>query len=229
MTQAAGQWARRIDPADVRELMTETNDGIIAVAGLALGLAGAEIGPFSAQLIVLISSVAGALSVFGVKLGEAMADREAHLAIAAEERRLMERSPDEEMAELADWFTGRGVSPQTARQVARELSAGDGLSAQLQLEYGIEQVTTRRSAWGAALRAGAAFLIGSLGPVLATLFVTSRWRTGYTLITAVLALTITSALLSALGRARFWSTTLRTLGIGLATLAGTFALGQLLA
>ena len=54
MTQAAGQWARRIDPADVRELMTETNDGIIAVAGLALGLAGAEIGPFSAQLIVLI-------------------------------------------------------------------------------------------------------------------------------------------------------------------------------
>ena len=48
-------------------------------------------------------------------------------------------------------------------------------------------------------------------------------------LTAVLALTITSALLSALGRARFWSTTLRTLGIGLATLAGTFALGQLLA
>ena len=52
-------------------------------------------------------------------------------------------------------------------KLARELSAGDGLSAQLQLEYGIEQVTTRRSAWGAALRAGAAFLIGSLGPVLA--------------------------------------------------------------
>lgn len=208
--------------------MTETNDGIIAVAGMGLGLAGAEITLPSARVIVLVSSVAGALSVFGVKLSENLAEREAQLALAAEEQRLLDLSPEEEVAELAEWFEERGVTPDTARAAAEEMSARDALSAQLQLEYGIDRVATPMSAWGLSLRAGVAFLLGSLIPVLVTFLTPNSWREGYTIGTAVIALTITSAILAMLGRARFWFTVFRTLALGLGTLALTYLLGDLL-
>lgn len=209
--------------------MTEINDGIISVAGMALGLAGAEVGLVSAKTIILISSLAGALSVFGVKLGEAFAERESQMATVAEEQRLLELSPEEEVAELAGWFETKGVSSETSRKVAEEMSEADALSAQLELEYGIHGVTTSRVAWGLALRAGLAFLFGSLAPVLATMFVTDHaWREEHTLITAVVALTLTSALLSWLGRSRLLYTIVRTLALGLGTLGLAYLLGDLL-
>ncbi len=208
--------------------MTETNDGIIAVAGMGLGLAGAEITLPSARVIILVSSVAGALSVFGVKVSEGLAEREAQLSLAAEEQRLLELSPEEEIAELAEWFEDKGVTPDTAHAVAEEMSAKDALAAKLQLEFGIEKVTTPLSAWGLALRAGVAFLMGSLIPVLVTFLTPNSWREGYTILTAVVALTVTSAILAMLGRARFWFAVFRTLALGIGTLALTYLLGDLL-
>lgn len=229
MAKDAGPWWRRFDPDDVRETMTEINDGIIAVAGMALGLAGAEVSMHTAKVIILISSLAGALSVFGVKLGEAFAERESQMATVAEEQRLLELSPEEEVAELAEWFEAKGVSPETSHQVAKEMSDADALSAQLALEYGFDEVTTSKAAWWLALRAGLAFLLGSLTPILAVYFVADRaWRQEHTVITAVIALTLTSALLSWLGRSRLLYTIVRTLALGLGTLGLAYLLGDML-
>lgn len=222
------RWWRRIDPARFRSLVTEVNDGIIAVAGLALGLAGADTVLTSAEVIVLISSAVGAMSVFGVRLGEQLAEREAQLSLIEEEQRLLELSPEEEIQELVTWFEARGVTSPTARTVAEEMSGVDALAAQLHLVYGIPQVTTTRDAFRNALWAGFAFLLGSSLPLLATYLTSSVWREEHTVLTAALALTITSALLALLGRSRFWHTALRTLALGLGTLTITYILGDIL-
>lgn len=226
MARSEASWWRRFDPGQVRELITETNDGIMAVAGMGLGLAGAGIPLFTSYAVVTISAVAGALSIFGTKVGEAFAEREAELATQAEEQGLLELSPDEEIAELAEWFVCKGVSPQTSRQVAEELSASDALSVQLQLEHGIEAITTASAAWASGIRSGSAFLIGAMIPLLVTMATPAVWREGYTIITAAGALILTSVILAALGRAKIWSTLLRTLGIGLGTLAISYLLGD---
>lgn len=226
MTRSEASWWRRFDPGQVREMVTEANDGIIAVAGMGLGLAGAGIPMFTAYAVVAISTFAGAMSVFGVKLGEAFAEREADLATQAEEQRLLELSPEEEIAELAEWFERKGVSPQTSRQVAEELSSSDALSAQLQLEHGIESITSSGAAWAIGAKSGLAFLLGALIPVAITMVTPAVWREEYTLITAAGALIITSVILAVLGRANMWYTLLRTLAIGVGTLGMSYLLGD---
>lgn len=226
MAERVVPWWRRFDPGDVRELTTEINDGIIAVAGMGLGLAGAGVSWWTAHAIVLLSSAAGALSVFGVKLGESFAEREAQQSMIVEEQRLLELSPEEEIRELAGWFEEKGVSAETSRRVAEEMSAADALSAQLQLEYGIEEVITSKTAWKLASRAGLAFLFGSLVPVLVTICVPAVWRSEYTILTAGLSLALTSAALSLMGRSNFWFTLARTLSLGLGAMALSYFLGD---
>lgn len=215
-----------MDAADVRELVTDVNDGIIAVAGMGLGLAGAEVSAVTTYAVVCISALAGALSVFGVRLGETFANREAQLSTVAQERRLLELSPEEEIAELALWFETKGVSPDTSRAVAQELSQADALSAQLEIEYGIRELTSSRHAWRDSVAGGVAFAVGALVPVLVTVLMPFAWRTSYTVVTAVGSLIVTSVVLSRLGHSHVWFTILRSVLVGLGSLGITYALGD---
>ena len=119
MPSLARSWWSRIEPDDARERITDVNDGIVAVAGMGLGLAGAGVSAATSYMVISVSTLVGAMSVFGAKLGESFADREAQQATVDYERSRIERTPEEEIAELADWFEAKGVTPQTARASPR--------------------------------------------------------------------------------------------------------------
>ena len=87
------RWWQWIDASYIRELIFQSNDGIMAVAGMALGLIGADVSTLTAVAVVAISTAAGALSIFGTRMGEAFAEREAELATVEEEERLLKLSP----------------------------------------------------------------------------------------------------------------------------------------
>lgn len=219
-------WWSHGEPADFRERVTDINDGIIAVAGMGLGLAGAEVAPATALAVIAISTAAGALSVAGTKLGEAFAEREAEQATVAEELRLLELTPDEEQAELVEWFVAKGVTSDTAQRVAEELSTADALSAQLEIEYGIRTLTTRRDAWTEGLWSGLAFLFGAMLPVLVAFLTPVPWRTEWTVAVACLSLMATSIVLARRGRSHIWNTVLRSVAVGVGTLAVSYVLGD---
>ena len=220
------RWWQWIDASYIRELIFQSNDGIMAVAGMALGLIGADVSMLTAVAVVAISTAAGALSIFGTRMGEAFAEREAELATVEDEERLLKLSPEEEVQELADWFEEKGVTQETSLAVAEELSAADALGAQLELEYGLKGVTSVGQAWTISILSAVAFLLGAAVPLLISYLVPWSWRDDYTVLATVLALTLTSMALALFGKSRFWPTVLRTLTIGLATLAITYFLGD---
>lgn len=215
-----------MEPADVRERITDVNDGIMAIGGTGLGLAGAEIGAATSYAVLTITAAAGTLSMFAVTLSESLAEREAQLSAAAYETRRLELAPDEEIAELAAWFEAKGVSPATARQAAEEMSSTDALAAQLELEYGIPEVATVRDTVTTAFWAGAAFFLGAFLPVLATILVPLQWRTEWTLLVAGLSLTATSLVLARRGHSNVPLTVARSLLIALMTLLATYLIGD---
>lgn len=219
-------WWRSVEPAEIRARLTDVNDGIIAVAGMGLGLAGAEVNRTTAIAVVVLSSVVGAMSVFGMELGETFGEREAVAAIAESERRLIELSPDEELAELIEAFESKGVSPATARAVAEELSAADALSAQLEIEYGIRGFTSASEALREAVLAGLAFLAGALVPLVATILVPWDTREELVLLISVLSLVGTSVVLSRRGMSRIGSTVARSVVVGLGALGISYVLGD---
>ena len=221
-------WLDRFDAATARERVTDVNDGVLSLAGLSEGLSAADAQPATILLVIVVSTVAGAIAVASAKLGEGLAHREAQQRIVAEERRLLNLSAAEEVAELAQLFEAKGVSPETARRVAEELSAADALSAQLEMEFGILELASTSGASRNAFWAGVAFLLGAAGPVAIAYLFPGQWLAESTLVAALIWLSATSLVLARLGQTRVLYTLLRSLLIGLASLGASYVLASLL-
>jgi hypothetical protein len=113
------------------------NDGIVSVAGIVVGVAGATTsrGPvFTAGLAGL---VAGAVSMSLGEYVSVSSQRDSETALLSQERRELAETPDQEFNELTALYQARGLSEQTARQVATELTAHDALAAHLDAELHI--------------------------------------------------------------------------------------------
>ncbi len=205
--------------------MADANDGVLAIAGLAEGLSLAT----SASIggIIAIAAFAGAVSVAGVKYTEEAAEREVQQDLVREERRLLELSPAEEMDELTAHFRSKGVSEETARKVAEELSAADALSAQLETEYGISEVMSVTRPFTEALGSAAFFLIGAVIPILVSTIVPRPWVDEFILLGVAISLTVTSLILARFARTRVLPTIGRSLLIGTATMGAAALVGTL--
>ena len=219
-----GSWRSRLTPEYVRSRVADTNDGVLAIAGLAEGLAIATTQSIGA--VVAIAAIAGAVSVAGVKYTEEAAEREVQQDLIREEQRLLELSPEEEMYELAQHFEDKGLSPETARNVAQELSAADALTAQLETEYGIHSVMDATRPFIEALGSGLFFLIGSLVPVLIAILIPRGLVDEFEIVGVVLSLTLTSLVLSRLAHTHVLPTILRSLVIGIAAMATAALIGS---
>jgi VIT1/CCC1 family predicted Fe2+/Mn2+ transporter len=203
------------------------NDGILAVSGFSQGLSGGDAVRSLWSPIVLLAAFAGALSVGSIALASALADRDAEQVAAAEERRLLELSPEQQIAEVAAYYEEKGVTPETARQVAVELNAADPIGAQLEVA-GFDERTTIGDAITDAVAAALAFLLGAAVPVLISVVTPGEWRDEYTAGAVVVALALTSVVLARLGHTRIWQTLLRSVAIGLAALGGSYLIGSVL-
>lgn len=96
--EAASDWrhrlALRLDPASVRAQVENVNDGILAISGFSQGLQSVGELQNLWSPIMLMASVAGALSIAAVALSSALADRDAEQLAAEEEQRRSELAPD---------------------------------------------------------------------------------------------------------------------------------------
>ena len=222
-----GVWAR-IDRGRVREHVVDTNDGIIASAGIVEGLLG--VGASSTILLVgsLAAMVGGGLALSAMRYAETADERDARKAILEAERRRIDLTPAEEEAELAVLYQDRGLSPRLARAVAAELSAGDALAAHAEAEYGISLRSRPAAPWTIAVVAGLAFALGAGVPLLVIQLAPPAWRSAATVLAVVAALCLTASVNASISETSIARTTLRTVSIGLVTMALTFVVGSLL-
>ena len=103
--------------------MLGANDGIVSVAGIVIGVAGATTsrGPiFTAGLAGL---VAGAVSMALGEYASVSSQRDSERAQIKQEKRELAASPEAELTELTALYEAKGLSAATARTVAVELSA----------------------------------------------------------------------------------------------------------
>lgn len=202
------------------------NDGIVSVAGIVVGVAGAtnSRGPiFTAGLAGL---VAGAVSM---SLGEYVSvstQRDTETALVAKERRELEETPDEELAELTALYAAKGLSAATAATVAAELTAHDALSAHLDVELNIDQDDLASPVQAAAASA-LSFTIGAALPLVAILLPPAAWRLPVTVVAVLIALALTGAVAARIGGAAARRPVIRVLIGGAAGLAITYAIGHL--
>ena len=203
------------------------NDGIVSVAAIVVGVAGAT----SAIAPILTAGIAGLVGgAISMALGEYVSvssQSDSQRALIAKERRELEELPDEELAELAAIYQAKGMSAATAKRVAEELTAHDALAAHLEAELGITE-TDIVSPWQAAGASALAFTIGAVLPLVAILLPPEPARVPVTFVAVLVALALTGAVGARIGGSPWLRPTLRVVIGGAIALAATFLIGTLL-
>jgi VIT1/CCC1 family predicted Fe2+/Mn2+ transporter len=203
------------------------NDGIVSVAAVVVGVAGAttELAPI---LIAGTAAVIGGAISMG--LGEYVSvssQRDTQRALIAKERAELQELPEQELKELAGLYEAKGLSPATAKLVADELTEHDALAAHLEIELGISEDDVA-SPWQAAGASALAFLIGAALPMIAIVLPPADWRVPVTFAAVLLALVVTGVTSARIGGAPWLRPTLRIVIGGALALAVTFLVGLLL-
>ena len=203
------------------------NDGIVSVAAIVVGVAGAtaDTGPILAAGAAGL--VGGAVSMALGEYVSVSSQSDSQKALIEKERRELAEEPEEELAELAALYQGKGLSPETARKVAVELTEHNALAAHLSAELNIDEADIV-SPWHAAFASGVAFTIGAVLPMLAILLPPQDIRVPVTFGTVLAALAITGALGAGIGGGSKMRAAARVVVGGALALAATFTIGNLL-
>ena len=202
------------------------NDGIVSVAGIVVGVAGATAsrGPvFTAGLAGL---VAGAVSMSLGEYVSVSSQRDSETALLSQERRELAETPGSEFQELVGLYQAKGLSEPTARQVATELTAHDALAAHLDAELHIDPDDLANPLQAAAASA-ASFITGALLPLVAILLPPTAWRVPVTIAAVLIALAIAGAVSARIGHSDVRRAVLRVVIGGALGLAFTWGVGHL--
>jgi VIT1/CCC1 family predicted Fe2+/Mn2+ transporter len=202
------------------------NDGIVSTAGLVVGVAGATANTGLILLTGLAGLVAGSLSMAGGEFTSVSAQRDTERAALKLEQYELETMPDEELAELEGLYRQRGLSDETAKRVAQELTDHDALAAHAEIELGISS-TQHTSPWAAAIASLLAFALGSVLPLLAIVLPPVPARIPVTFVAVVVALIITGWVAAHLGKSSLLRSILRNVIVSVVTMGVTLAIGSL--
>jgi VIT1/CCC1 family predicted Fe2+/Mn2+ transporter len=203
------------------------NDGIVSVAAIVVGVAGATAASAPILTAGAAALVGGAISMALGEYVSVSGQRDSERALIAKEKRELEETPEQELLELAGLYRARGLSEQTAMQVAKELTAKDALAAHLSAELNIDQNDVV-SPWHAAFASAVAFLVGGIVPLLVILLTPQPVRVVLTFVIVLLALAATGVVGARLGGSRPARAALRVVIGGALALAATFTIGALL-
>ncbi len=203
------------------------NDGIVSVASLVVGVAGATAASAPIFTAGIAGLVGGAISMALGEYVSVSSQSDSQRALIAKEKGELAGQPEAELAELAGLFEAKGLTAATAHQVALELTAHDALAAHLDIELGITENSVV-SPWAAAGASALAFTLGAILPLVAILLPPAEIRVPVTFVVVLLALAATGFIGARIGGSPALRPTIRVVLGGALALAATFAIGTLL-
>jgi VIT1/CCC1 family predicted Fe2+/Mn2+ transporter len=212
----------------LRASVLGANDGIVSIAGLVLGVAGATNSATAILMAGVAGIVAGAISMAAGEYVSVSSSRDTEKAILEKERYNLENFPEKELKELMAIYREKGLTEKTSELVAQELSKKDVFAAHAHMELNIDP-NNLTSPWHAALASSGAFLLGSLIPLFAIIIPPSSLKVPVAFIAVIIALAITGILSAKAGGANVTRATIRVVIGGALAMVVTYAIGKLFA
>ena len=210
----------------LRAAVLGSNDGIVSVAALVVGVAGASDSSGFILTAGIAGILAGALSMAVGEYVSVSAQRDTERVLLAKERYELEHESEKELEELAMLYQAKGLTRATAVAVANELTARDAFAAHVDIELHIDP-NNLANPWQAAFASAASFFAGALIPVIAIILPPASMRIPVTFIAVLIALIITGSLSAYAGGASKKTATIRVVFGGALAMAITFGVGKL--
>jgi VIT1/CCC1 family predicted Fe2+/Mn2+ transporter len=207
----------------LRAAVLGANDGVVSIAGLVVGVAGATTSRSVIVTAGLAGLFAGSLAMAVGEYVSVSSQRDSERALLTLERRELAESPQAELAELASLYQAKGLSPALALEVATQLTARDAFSAHAETELSIDP-RSLTNPWHAALASFAAFTAGALFPLLA-IMLPAPVRVLVTVLVVLACLVATGATGARLGHAPAGRAVVRNVLGGALAMAVTYGIG----
>lgn len=201
-------------------------DGLVSNLALITGVAG---GAVSRQTIIITGLAGLAAGAFSMAAGEYTSVASQRELVEAElevERRELRKHPEDEEEELAALYEARGVDPDLARKVAKQLSRDpeQALEIHAREELGVDPGELP-SPMVAAVSSFGAFALGAILPVLPYLLgARALWPA---LLVALIGLFACGAVVAKVTARTWWFSGVRQLALGGAAAGVTYVLGTL--
>lgn len=201
-------------------------DGLVSNFALVAGVVGGGATGHAVVLTGLAGLVAGACSMATGEFTSVSSQSELAQAEIAVERRELERNPQGELAELTAVYEAKGLRPELAAEVARDLTSDPEVAWRVHAreELGVDP-DDLPSPWTAAGSSFVAFAIGALIPLLP--FMLGATSLVWSLILSCVGLFATGGLVARLTARKFWFGSTRQLLLGGLSAAVTYGIGLL--
>jgi vacuolar iron transporter family protein len=210
----------------MRAAVLGANDGIVSTASLIIGVAAASSGKGEIAVAGVAALVAGAMSMAAGEYVSVSSQSDAEQAELAKERQELIDLPEAELAELAGIYEDRGLKPETAKEVASQMTADDPLRAHARDELGITDMTAAKPVQ-AAISSAISFAIGASLPLALVWIVPLGLLVPVEAAASLVFLALLGAVGAKAGGAGIWRPTLRVTFWGALAMALTAGIGHL--
>lgn len=210
----------------LRAAVLGANDGIVSVASVIVGVAGANTEKSFVLLAGIAALVAGALSMAVGEYVSVSTQRDTEKALLEKERRELIEVPEQELEELTRIYEKKGMTRNTAELVAKELTDKDAFAAHVDAELGIDP-NNLTNPMHAAYASGAAFFAGAMIPIIAILLTPTKWSIIATFCAVIVALVVNGILSAHAGGAKKLTAVIRIVIGGILAMGVTFGIGKL--
>ncbi|ARJ70162.1 VIT1/CCC1 transporter family protein [Paracoccus contaminans] len=210
----------------LRAAVLGANDGVVSVSALIVGVAAADPSRQAILVAGMAGLAAGAMSMAAGEYVSVSSQSDIERADLERERVALVQMPDEELAELAMIFEGRGMSRATAMQAAREVTEHNALAAHAREELGIYDMN-QANPLQAALTSLATFAVAAAVPVIAAVLAPAGMVIPVVLTVTLIALGALGAIGARAGGAPVWPATIRVLVWGGFAMGVTMGVGRI--
>lgn len=208
----------------LRAAVLGANDGIVSTASLVVGVAAAASSRANILIAGVAGVVAGAMSMAAGEYVSVSSQADTETADLGRETRELAQMPERELQELRGIYVKRGLDPDLALEVAKQLTAHNALEAHARDELGIVELQRARPTQ-AALASAATFTAGAALPLVVAAIAPVPRLIGFVAVASLVLLAALGALAARAGGANplrgavrvvFWS----TLAMALTALVG---------
>lgn len=211
----------------MRAAVMGANDGILSVAGIVIGVAGATTNNFA----IFISGISGMLAgTVSMAMGEYVSvntQKDAQRRAIMTQKTALKDEYDTEFNFVKQKYIDDGIDEELANQATSEMMAQDSLVTTVRERYGFD-VGEYSSPYAAAVSSMISFPIGSILPLVAITMLPTSIRIFGTFIAVVIALSITGFSAASLGNANKLNGVVRNVVSGILTMIVTYVIGSLI-
>lgn len=201
----------------LRAAVLGANDGIISTASLLIGVAAAHATHSGILIAGIASLTAGAMSMAAGEYISVKSQADTEDAEIQREQNELKNNLPAELEELTSIYINYGLERNLASQVAKQLMEKDALGTHIRDELGIT-TTLKARPLQAALFSACSFTMGSILPILVTIFAPTKYLVPSIFVMAIFFLALLGGAAAKIGGSRI------RIGAARVTLWGTLAM-----